>query len=57
MKTITLTMDYERETKGAVRYKDVMKGSVMQTIYLRKMAFGTNGTYPKRLKVTVEQVG
>lgn len=49
---ITLDMEFERETKGAIRYADTNPDSVMQTIYIRKRAF-PDGKYPRRLAVTL----
>jgi hypothetical protein len=56
-----LNFIFERETKGAVRYKEVdgnkqvvaQPDAVLGTFYIRKSAL--NGTIPKGYKVTLEE--
>ena len=53
---ISLKFEFEKETKGAVRYKEVTRrGIVIGTLYIRKTHFG-HGNYPNCLKVTFETI-
>ena len=51
-------MVLEKETKGAVRYKEKGDpvGHIFGTIYVRKTAFKTM-TFPKEVQVTIESLG
>lgn len=58
MNTVTVTLDFEKETKGAIRYANVREGEkeAVTVIYLRKS--GLNGEpYPKQIHVTIEDAG
>lgn len=47
-----VTMTFDKETPGTVRYADATDGSVLPILYLRKDAF-TGGTYPATITVKV----
>mgnify|MGYP007132578188 CR=1 FL=1 len=58
MNSTTVNFTFERETKGAVRYQEVVPSGdperrVIGTLYLRKTAL--NGTVPQRLTVTIKE--
>lgn len=46
-----LDFEFEKETKGAVRYRE-LKTFVVGTLYIRKDAL--DGGKPEKLKVTIE---
>ena len=56
-KAIVETLDFERETKGSVLYKnqDVHGGTAIYNIYVRKGALGE--VFPDKITVTVEDAG
>jgi len=51
------TLDFERETKGSILYKNknVHGGTAIYNIYVRKSAF-TSSPYPDQIEVTIEDV-
>jgi hypothetical protein len=62
----TVYVVFDRDTKGTVRYGEIAgptddtriapeNGGKLGNLYIRKTAF--NGTYPKRLKVRIRDVG
>lgn len=52
-KSMEVNFDFERETKGAVLFREREEGEEKRigTLYIRKMAFGTS--FPKSIAVTV----
>ena len=50
---VEMKFKFEKETKGAVRFKEVEgdKGFVVGTLYIRKTALQT--PYPDEVKVTI----
>lgn len=60
MKTHKVTMVFERETTGTVRFEEVdelgnpveLHESVIGKLYIRKSAIG--GLYPSKITVTIE---
>lgn len=60
MTTLTAKFQFERETKGAVRFQEIddngtvldMNAAVIGTLYLRKSHLG--GTTPQSITVSIE---
>jgi len=65
MPVIEVRFKLEKETKGALRYREVdEKGEVSEqawakigTLYVRKSAFERGAAFPQTLRVTVETAG
>jgi hypothetical protein len=63
MKTQTLTFNFEKETKGAVRFSEQTQGEltepVVGTLYIRKSGLSKMGLdrIPNVVKVTLEVEG
>jgi len=53
MDTITVTLDFARETKGSVLYKNTGATAHVNDVYIRKAAFPNNKA-PKTIIVTIE---
>lgn len=48
-----LVFNFEKETKGTVKFQEDGHATVVGTLYVKKHAFKTSD-YPKVLKVTIE---
>jgi hypothetical protein len=50
---VSVSFDFEKETKGAVRYQERGHAPMIGTLYLRKAVFATP-EYPKVLDIIVK---
>ena len=54
MKTISVTLEKSRETKGTYRFDSADPNAPITSLYVRKSAF-SDGTVPKRIVLTVDE--
>lgn len=54
----TMTFEFEKETPGAVRYRELGDNPSVRTMYFRKDAFADRDVtgYPTHIEVTVKEV-
>lgn len=54
----TLTFALEKETKGAIRYLELVEDKFAEptvgTLYVRKSAFKDLGRFPQKITITIE---
>jgi len=54
LKTISVTLEKSKETKGTYRFDSSDPNAPITSIYVRKSAF-SDGTVPKRIVLTVDE--
>lgn len=48
----TINFEFERETKGTVRYKEVSDATIIGVLYIRKTALGA--TFPQKIIMNIQ---